>query len=121
MKLIILLLFLLSKINRVLNDKSTYCYTNLECLDTGCCHDHFCAKSSKCTKINKITYGLVGVAGIIFIGITFLTFFFKMRKTKKSVLALKKIDDNFYLKRKNSNADMFRRLSKKSQDSVKKQ
>ena len=98
-------------LNQLLNAiTSTHCYTNLECLETGCCHNDICSPASKCKKVNKICYGLVGCAGFIFIGITFLAFFFKIKKTRKSVLALKKIDDKFYSKRRNSNADMFRRL-----------
>ena len=99
-------------INFVLNDTTQiiHCYTNLECLDTGCCHDNKCTKASKCERINKITYALVGCAGFIFIGLTFLVFFFKIKKTKESVLALKKIDDQFYSKRKNSNYEMFKSL-----------
>ena len=101
-------------INHVLNNRTTYlyCHTNLECLDTGCCHDNRCTSPSKCKKINKITYALVGCAGFIFIGLSFLVFFFKIKKTKKSVMELKKIDDKFYAKRRNSNADAFRNLRK---------
>ena len=91
------------------------CSTNLECLETGCCHDGNCSPASKCKRINKICYGLVGCAGFIFIGIAFLAFFFKIKKTRKSVLALKKIDDKFYSKRRNSNVDMFRRLRSKKE------
>ena len=86
------------------------CETNLECLDTGCCHNNECSSSSKCKRVNKICYGLVGGAGFIFIGLAFLSFFFKIKKTRKTVMELKKIDDKFYSKRRNSNADMFRRL-----------
>ncbi len=113
----ILLFFIISNINKALNTttSTTHCYTNLECLDTGCCHNEKCSSASKCKKINNICYGLVGVAGFIFIGIAFLAFFFKIKKTRKSVLALKKIDDKFYSKRRNSNADMFRRLRNKKE------
>ena len=109
----ILLFILISIISQVFSN--TQCYTNLECLETGCCDDGKCSPASKCKKINKICYGLVGCAGFIFIGIAFLAFFFKIKKTRKSVLALKKIDDKFYSKRRNSNADMFRRLRNKKE------
>ena len=109
-KLILLLIIL--ELEQVLNARisTLYCYTNLECLETGCCHDNECSPASKCKRINKLCYGLVGAAGFIFIGLAFLVFFFKIKKTRKKVLALKKIDDKFYSKRRNSNADMFRRL-----------
>ncbi len=105
---------LIIAINQVLNNRTTYlyCHTNLECLDTGCCHDSRCTSPSKCKKINKITYALVGCAGFIFIGLSFLVFIFKIKKTRKSVLELKKIDDKFYSKRRNSNVDAFRKLKK---------
>ena len=111
----IILFFIITKIEYVLNDIITqiHCYTNLECLETGCCHDNQCSSASKCKKVNKICYTLVGCAGLIFIGIAFLVFFFKIKKIRKSVLAVKKIDDKFYSKRRNSNADMFRRLRNK--------
>ena len=101
-------------INQVSNNRTSYlyCHTNLECLDTGCCHDSRCTSASKCKKINKITYSLVGCAGIIFIGLSFLVFIFKIKKTRKSVLELKNIDDKFYSKRRNSNAETFRKLKK---------
>ena len=107
------LYFLILLINQISNVVNTHCQTNFECLDTGCCKDYKCSPSSKCSRINKICYALVGSAGFIFIGITFLVFFFKIKKTRKSILALKKIDDKFYSKRANSNADMFRRLKNK--------
>ena len=88
------------------------CYTNLECIETGCCHEEKCDESSKCKRINKISYALVGTAGFIFIGLTFLVFFFKIKKTRKSILELKKIDDKFYAKRRNSNVEMLRRIRK---------
>ena len=111
----IILFFIITKINNVLNDiaSQNYCYTNLECLETGCCNNNKCSSASKCKKVNKICYTLVGCAGLIFIGIAFLAFFFKIKKIRKSVLAVKKIDDKFYSKRRNSNADMFRRLRSK--------
>ncbi len=45
LKLKFLYFFLI--INLVLNDttQNIHCYTNLECLDTGCCHDNKCTKS----------------------------------------------------------------------------
>ena len=111
---IFFLFFLISRISRVFSN--AHCYTNLECLETGCCDGGICSPASKCKRVNKICYGLVGCAGFIFIGIAFLAFFFKIKKTRKSVLALKKIDDKFYSKRRNSNADMFRRLRSKKEE-----
>ena len=121
LKLKIFLFIIISIISETLNQtNSTYCSINLECLDTGCCHHNECSSSSKCKKVNKICYGLVGAAGIIFIGISFIVFFFKIKKIRNSVLALKEIDDKFYLKRRNSNADNFRNLrNKQSTNSIK--
>ena len=116
----IILFIIILKINQVLNDFMTkiHCYTNLECLETGCCHESICSSASKCKKVNKICYTLVGCAGLIFIAIAFLIFFFKIKKIRKSVLAVKKIDDKFYSKRRNSNADMFRRLRSKQENNI---
>ena len=108
----LILLLIILELKQVLNARisTLHCYTNLECLETGCCHGNECSPASKCKRINNLCYGLVGAAGFIFIGLAFLVFFFKIKKTRKTVLALKKIDDKFYSKRRNSNADMLRRL-----------
>ena len=89
------------------------CNTNLECLDTGCCHHHQCEKASKCNRINKISYGLIGGAGLILILLNILFFVYKIKKTRKEVLELKKIDDKIYNKRKSSNLDFIKNLKDK--------
>ena len=113
-RLNILFFLFISKINQILNApiSYTYCHTNLECLETGCCHNDRCDEPSKCKRVNKITYALIGCAGFIFIALSFLVFFFKIKKTRKSILEIKKIDDKFYAKRRNSNVDMMRKLQR---------
>ena len=108
--LIILLIFKLYSNQDSL--KSTYfrCDTNFDCLETGCCYDNRCDETSKCKKINKICYALVGVVGFVIIALNFLYFWFKIKKTRKVVLELKKIDDKIYSKRKSSNIDLIRKL-----------
>lgn len=96
----------------------TRCQTNLECLDTGCCHKNICSKASKCNKINKISYALVGAAGLILIVLNFLYFLYKVKKTRKVVLDLKKIDDKLYTKRRSSNFDLLKQLREKQKFSL---
>ena len=111
MKNIFLIIILLITINKIISQ--TQCNTNLECLDTGCCHDNICDKASKCNRINKISYGLIGGAGLILIILNFLYFCYKIKKTRKIVLELKKIDDKIYSKRKSSNFDLLKKLREK--------
>ena len=86
------------------------CETNFNCINTGCCYDNKCQESSKCKKINTICYILVGVAGFVIIALNFLYFWFKIKKTKKVVLELKKLDDKIYSKRKGSNIELIKKL-----------
>ena len=105
------LLFIIVKLYQVIcqTGSGDPCNTNLECLLTGCCHNNMCSPPSKCTKINRVSYALIGCSGIVFVGLSFLYFYLKVRKIRKSILDIKKMDDKFYLNRRNSNADMFRR------------
>lgn len=89
------------------------CTTNFDCIETGCCYDNRCDKMSKCQRVNKICYGLVGTAGFIIIALTFLYFLYKIKKTRKIVLELKKLDDKIYSKRKESNIELLRKLKNK--------
>ena len=111
MKNIFLVLILFSLLNNIISTNK--CNTNLECLETGCCHDNECDEASKCNRINKISYGLIGGAGFILILLNFLYFFYKIKKTRKIVLELKKIDDKIYSKRKSSNFDFLKKLREK--------
>ena len=111
MKNVFLIVILSISLNKVISQ--TQCNTNLECLDTGCCHDHICSKASKCNRINKISYGLIGGAGLILILLNILYFVYKITKTRKEVLELKKIDDKIYSKRKSSNFDFLKKLREK--------
>ena len=111
MKNVFLIVILSISLNKVISQ--TQCNTNLECLDTGCCHDHICSKASKCNRINKISYGLIGGAGLILIILNFLYFCYKIKKTRKIVLELKKIDDKIYSKRKSSNFEVLKKLREK--------
>ena len=111
MKSVFLIVILTISFNKILSQSQ--CNTNLECLDTGCCHDHICSTASKCNRINKISYGLIGGAGLILIILNFLYFCYKIKKTRKIVLELKKIDDKIYSKRKSSNFDLLKKLREK--------
>ena len=89
------------------------CTTNFDCVDTGCCHNNKCDKLSECQKVNKLCYGLVGAAGFIIIALTIIYFWWKIKKTRKFVLELKKLDDKIYSKRKGSNIELLRKFKNK--------
>ena len=117
--LIILLIFKLYSNQDSINSTNYFrCDTNFDCPRTGCCYDKKCDKTSKCKKINKICYALVGVAGFVIIALNFLYFWFKIKKTRKVVLELKKIDDKIYSKRKSSNIDLIRKLRNRQSSNV---
>ena len=107
---IILLIFISYSKQDSTNSTIIRCETNFECIETGCCYNNKCEKTSKCKTINKICYALVGAAGLVIISLNFLYFWFKIKKTRKIVLELKKIDDKIYSKRKSSNIDLLRKL-----------
>ena len=86
------------------------CETNFNCIETGCCYNNICEETSKCKRINKLCYTLVGVAGFVFIVLNFIYFFFKIKKTRKTVLELKKLDDKIYSKKKSSSIELLRKL-----------
>ena len=86
------------------------CETNFNCIETGCCYNNICEETSKCKRINKLCYTLVGVAGFVFIVLNFIYFFFKIKKTRKTVLELKKLDDKIYSEKKSSSIELLRKL-----------
>ena len=114
MKIIFFVITIILSISNLNNcSEFTSCYTNLECLKTGCCRNHQCVETSKCSKINKISYGLISVAAFIIIVLNFLYFLWKIKKTRKVVLELKKLDDKLYDKRKSSNLDFIRKIKER--------
>ena len=72
--------------------ESQTCTTNLECKETGCCHDDICADSGKCKKRNKFCYGFVGVGAFIITAIIIIHFTRKIKETKKHLELLRKTD-----------------------------
>ena len=108
--LILLIYYSKQQSNTLFQGKYITCETNFNCINTGCCYDNKCQESSKCKKINTICYILVGVAGFVIIALNFLYFWFKIKKTRKVVLELKKLDDKIYSKRKGSNIELIKKL-----------
>ena len=80
---IILLIFISYSKQDSTNSTIIRCETNFECIETGCCYNNKCEKTSKCKTINKICYALVGAAGLVIISLNFLYFWFKIKKTRK--------------------------------------
>ena len=68
------------------------CSTNLECKETGCCHDNVCSENSECKRRNKFCYIFVGVGAFIIIIIIIIYFIRKIRETKKHLEYLRKTD-----------------------------
>ena len=78
-KIIYLFLILIFSIN------CQACDTNLDCQDTGCCHNNRCSSASKCQKINKIAYGLIGVGGFITLVLILIYFYCTIRSTYREI------------------------------------
>ena len=107
----IILLVVISHSNQdSTDDVIIKCETNFNCVETGCCYNKICDETSKCKRINKLCYSLVGAAGFVFIVLNFIYFFFKIKKTRKTVLELKKLDDKIYSKKKSSSIEILRKL-----------
>ena len=68
------------------------CSTNLECKETGCCHDDVCSDSGKCKKRNKFCYGFVGLGAFLITVFIIIHFARKIRETKKHLELLRKTD-----------------------------
>ena len=68
------------------------CETNLDCQDTGCCHDRQCSSASECKRINKIAYGLIGVGGFITLVLIFIYFYCTIRSTYREIIEGTKLE-----------------------------
>ena len=79
----------------VMNILTQKCSTNLECKETGCCHDDMCSEKSECRKRNKLCYAFVGVGAFVVLVIIIIYFVRKIRETKKHLEYLKNTDPNF--------------------------
>ena len=75
-----------------INIEATSCSTNLECKDTGCCHDNICDSKSKCKKRNKLCYAFVGVGAFIVNVLIAIYFIRKIRETKRHLEYLRKTE-----------------------------
>lgn len=84
MKLTIFFILLLNFFSfYVCVDGINTCVTSLECLQTACCKDGKCVEQSKCSKDNKICYGLVGAIGIVFLALIFVYFFLQIKESRE--------------------------------------
>ena len=72
--------------------QSQSCSTNLECKETGCCHDEKCSEKSECRRRNKLCYAFVGVGAFVVLVIIIIYFVRKIRETKKHLEYLRKTD-----------------------------
>ena len=86
------LFILLIAIINISNIFSQSCSTNLECKDTGCCHDGKCSEDSECRRRNKFCYIFVGVGAFVVLVIIVIYFVRKIRETKKHLEYLRKTD-----------------------------
>ena len=68
------------------------CSTNLECKETGCCHDSVCDSKSKCKKRNKLCYAFVGVGAFVVNVLIAIYFIRKIRETKRHLEYLRKTE-----------------------------
>ena len=88
-KFFIILLILISNISKIFSQK---CTTNLDCKNTGCCHDDRCSDKSECRRRNKLCYAFVGVGAFVVLIIIIIYFVCKIKETKKHLQYLKKTD-----------------------------
>jgi hypothetical protein len=107
---ILIIILTIEKTNQTNKTNQTICHTNFDCVETGCCYDSRCNNMSKCQRINKLCYAIVGAGGLIVIALAFLFFWLKVKNTRKLVLELKKLEDKIYSKRKSSNIELLRKL-----------
>ena len=84
-------IFIIILINSI-NVMSQQCSTNLECKETGCCHDEKCSEKSECRRRNKLCYAFVGVGAFVVLVIIIIYFVRKIRETKKHLEYLRKTD-----------------------------
>ena len=84
-----LCVFLIIILNIVISQQ---CTTNLECKETGCCHNDVCSEASECKKRNRLCYIFVGVGAFIIIVIITIYFIRKIRETKNHLEYLRKTD-----------------------------
>ena len=87
-----LLFILLIIVTTFSNIFSQSCTTNLECKDTGCCHDDVCSEKNKCRRRNKLCYAFVGVGAFVVLVLIIIYFVRKIRETKKHLEYLRKTD-----------------------------
>lgn len=96
------------------NEENDYCTTNFECIEYGCCKGGKCRQSSECKRINKVTYVVVTICGIIIVALATLYFYFEIKKTRKNVVELKKLDDEILKhntrESRESKIEMFKKL-----------
>ena len=117
---IIFIIFLSLIINT--NEENDYCSTNFECVQSGCCKDGKCRQSSECKKINRITYIVVTICGLVVVALATLYFYFEIKKARKNIIELKKVDDELlrYNTResRDSKIEMFKKLGINPKTSV---
>ena len=92
-------LILLLIITNIISTISQSCSSNLECKDTGCCHDDVCSPKSDCKKRNKFCYGFVGVGAFIILVIIVIYFIRKIKQTKRHLEHLRRTDPSALLNR----------------------
>ena len=90
----ILLLLIINIINTI----SQHCSSNLECKETGCCHDDQCSPKSDCKKRNKFCYGFVGLGAFVILVIIIIYFIRKIKQTKRHLEHLRRTDPSQLLK-----------------------
>ena len=88
-KFFIILIVVISNISEIFSQK---CSTNLECKNTGCCHDDKCSDKSECRRRNKLCYAFVGVGAFVVLVFIVIYFVRKIRETKKHLEYLRKTD-----------------------------
>ena len=91
-KILLFFIIILISITNIISQTPQECITNLECKDTGCCHDKVCSDSGKCKKRNKFCYGFVGVGAFVITAIIIIHFTRKIKETKQHLEMLRKTD-----------------------------
>ena len=75
-----------------INIEAQACSTNMECKETGCCHDNACESKSKCKKRNKLCYAFVGIGAFVVNVLIAIYFIRKIRETKRHLEYLRKTE-----------------------------